>query len=554
MQEFAGGLRGRSPGAGNDGGQWAPQLLSTWDNGRAPRGGRRHDKHQSARRTPDGERHRDRGGPGPSRGHPGSRGASRPGADVAASHRGGGSGRSLRAGRRAGPADPWPGRPRDRFLGQGRQAHGVGAAHLRARCRPAGLRRPARRGRGAGLRPQSGRGHPAQRGRALPGRAGHGDRPHPRPPGGGRGPALLALPPVQRALVESAAQGRFPYSGPQRPENAGVLAGMLDELVPFGGPESAQLRGLAALDALALADEGERARLRELTAGSEAAAVHRHAIEAAARLTLLTALPPTRDLHADVLDPLEGGPSAGPEAAYHGTYATPVLGTDTQRRMVGPPAMAGGPQTGRAGAATPAPAAPRSDPRATSAHPGTAPAPVFSFRPSDEAGRTRRQRRRQARAARPARGAPWLARSVAALALVAVLVLAWVVIDTRAELASSREAAATWSALSTDPEAQLVRGLSDNGTWRAVLTDDGLALRAEGVDGYDGEVLQLWGESDGAVSDLGVLELSADGLITHSSSETAERLLVTRENAPQNRSGTPSARVVANLDPGLPGG
>src|SRR5699024_5431054 len=165
--------------------------------------------------------------------------------------------------------------------------------------------------------------------------------------------ALLALPPVQRALVESAAQGRF------------------------GGPESAQLRGLAALDALALADEGERARLRELTAGSEAAAVHRHAIEAAARLTLLTALPPTRDLHADVLDPLEGGPSAGPEAAYHGTYATPVLGTDTQRRMVGPPAMAGGPQTGRAGAATPAPAAPRSDPRATSAHPGTAPAPVF---------------------------------------------------------------------------------------------------------------------------------------------------------------------------------
>ena len=97
--------------------------------------------------------------------------------------------------------------------------------------------------------------------------------------------ALLALPPVQRALVESAAQGRFPYSGPQRPENAGVLAGMLDELVPFGGPESAQLRGLAALDALALADEGERARLRELTAGSEAAAVHRHAIEAAARLT-----------------------------------------------------------------------------------------------------------------------------------------------------------------------------------------------------------------------------------------------------------------------------
>src|SRR5690625_7555358 len=89
--------------------------------------------------------------------------------------------------------------------------------------------------------------------------------------------------------------------------------------------------------------------------------MRRHAIEVAARLHLLTALPPTRDLHADVLDPMEGGPSAGPEAAYNGTYATPVLGTDTQRRMVGLPAMAGGPQTGRAGAATPAPAAPRSE-------------------------------------------------------------------------------------------------------------------------------------------------------------------------------------------------
>jgi len=375
--------------------------------------------------------------------------------------------------------------------------------------------------------------------------------------------ALLALSPVERALVESAAQGRFPYSGPQRPEPAAVLAGMLDELVPFGGPESPQLRGLAALDALALAEEGERARLRELTAGSEAAAVHRRAIEAAARLTLLTALPPSRDLHTEVLDALDStpqarsrgparpapaarppagsGPPAGSEAAYHGTYATPVLGTDTQRRMVGPPAMTGGAQAGPAAAAATAPAAPSDAPRAASARPGAARGPAFSFRPSDEAGRARRQRRRPARA-------------VAGLALVAVLVLAWVVIDTRAQLASSREAAATWSALSTDPEARLVRGLSDNGTWQAVITDDGLALRAEGVAGYDGEVLQLWGETDGAASDLGVLEVSADGLITHSSSETAQRLLVTRENAPRNSSGTPSTRVVANLDPGLPGG
>ena len=239
--------------------------------------------------------------------------------------------------------------------------------------------------------------------------------------------ALLALPPVQRALVESAAQGRFPYSGPQRPEPAAVLAGMLDELVPFGGPESPQLRGLAALDALALAEEGERARLRELTAGSEAAAVHRHAIEAAARLTLLTALPPSRDLHTEVLDALDSipparsrgparpasaaRPPAGPEAAYHGTYATPVLGTDTQRRVVGPPAMTGGPQAGPAAAAATAPAEPSDAPRAASARPGATRAPAFSFRPSDEAGRTRRQRRRPLRAARPGRGAPWPARA-----------------------------------------------------------------------------------------------------------------------------------------------
>lgn len=390
--------------------------------------------------------------------------------------------------------------------------------------------------------------------------------------------ALLALPATARALVESAAQGRFPYSGAQRPEAAAVLARVLDQLVPFGGPESSQLRGLAALDALALADTGERAQLREITGSSEAARVHRHAIEAAARLTLLTALPPSRDLHADVLDappstssrsaPSTGpegafdpvpepppartdSPSAGPEATYQGTYATPVLGTDAQRRMVGPPAMAGGLHAGDAAAS---PAAPSDAPRAPSADPESPSAPAFSFRPSGTADRARRKRRRRSRANRSARGIPWFSRSLAALALISTLVLAWVVVDTRADLASSREAAETWATLSTDPDAQLVRGLSDNGSWQAVITDDGLALRAQGVAGYDDEVLQLWGESDGVASDLGVLELSADGLISYASSETAERLLVTRENAPQNLSGTPSTRVVANLDPGSPGG
>ena len=408
--------------------------------------------------------------------------------------------------------------------------------------------------------------------------------------------ALLSLPPSQRALVESAAQGRFPYVGAQRPEAAQVLARVLDQLVPFGGPESPQLRSLAALDALALADGEERQHLRDLTGGTDAAAVHRHAIEAAARLALLTAVPPSRTLHEAVLDGLEfasspqpaareGGPSeqrrpaaslseaspseaspspagpvtagtagtagTAPEAAYHGTYSTPVLGTDSQQRMVGPPAMAGGLH---AATDAGAPATPSGASRVSRAQP--APAPAFAFRPTDEADRSRRERRRAAKQARGPgqRGASWFSRSLAALAVIAALAATWVVVDTRAELSSTREAASTWARLSVDPEAEMVAGVSDNGSWQAVIAADGIALRGQDVAAYDGEVLQLWGETDGERTDLGVLEVSAGGLVTHASAETADRLVVTRENAPQNLSGTPSTRVVASLDPELSGG
>lgn len=392
--------------------------------------------------------------------------------------------------------------------------------------------------------------------------------------------ALLSLPPAQRALVESAAQGRFPYVGAQRLDGAQVLAHVLDQLVPFGGPESGQLRGLAALDALALADGQERQHLRDLTGSAEAAAVHRHAIEAAARLTLLTAAPSSRSLHQAVLDGLQPGASPSPsspssadapsETAYRGTYSTPVLGTDSQQRMVGPPALAGGLHAntdaelpaapGAAGpsvAPSDAPLASRAqrDAPLASRAPRSA-APAFAFRAGDEADRSRRERRRAAKQARGPRqrGAPWFSRSLAGLAVIAALAASWVVVDTRAELSSTREAAATWARLSVAPEAQLVAGRSDNGSWQAVLTADGIGLRAQDVTSYDREVLQLWGETDGEPTDLGVLEVSAEGLVTHSSAETADRLVVTREHAPQNLSGTPSTRVVASLDPELTGG
>lgn len=413
--------------------------------------------------------------------------------------------------------------------------------------------------------------------------------------------ALLDLPPIERALVESAAQGRFLYTGAHRAQEAAVLARLLDELVPFGDsgtPEGTaqEVRALAALDALALADDAERDRLRVLTANSEGAGVHRHAIEAAGRLALLTAVPPSRDLRVAVLEgfgsapvqvrptqrppqprqagPGPGGPApvdtatqaphaAAPETAYHGTYATPVLGTDSQRRLVGPPAVAGMVQADASGPggqplSVPAP------PPSAAGHPGaTDPVPAFAFSRHDEAGLSRRRRkqlRAQQRAAATGTRSPWVARALGALAvlsLLGALVAGGLCLDARGDLADSRSFAATWSEMSVQEDARLVPGLSDNGTWRAVLTADRTALWAEGVAAYedDGqdEVLQLWGERDGAPVDLGVLELSGEGAVEVVVDEGVNRVWVTREYAPQNRSGTPSQRIVANLDPDLSG-
>lgn len=420
--------------------------------------------------------------------------------------------------------------------------------------------------------------------------------------------ALLDLPPIERALVESAAQGRFPYTGERRVQAATVLARLLDELVPLGdsgAPEGTaqETRALAALDALALAEDGERERLRTLTAGSEGAGVHRHAIEAAARLALLTAVPPSRDLREAVLEgfgsapapvrpahqaspapshqgprpaavqagtaPTDAGlpgrgPSApGPEAAYRGTYATPVLGTDTQRRLVGPPAVAGMVQAGASGPAArplPVPAPPPS----AAGHPGaTEPVPAFAFTRHDDANLSRRRRkqlRAQQRAAAQGARSPWPARVLGALAvlsLLGALAAGGLWLDARGDLADSRAFAATWSEMSVAEDARPVPGLSDNGTWRAVLTDDRTALWAADVapyeeDGQD-EVLQLWGERDGLPVDLGVLEPTRDGTVHVVVDEGVDRVWVTREHAPQNRSGTPSERIVANLDPDLSG-
>ena len=397
---------------------------------------------------------------------------------------------------------------------------------------------------------------------------------------------LLELPPPQRALAESAAQGRFAYTGAARERAALSLAEVLDALVPFGGPRDPETRGLSALDALALAEAGERLRLRELTRAPECADIHRHAIEAAARLTLLTAVPPSRDLLPAVLDgaTAPGAPPAGrapagraptdrsahpappaertarestgsglapsaSEPAYSGTYATPVLGTETQRRMVGPPAMAGGlhssasePSAGSA--PTPnAEAAPPPGPQDAAA------GPAFAFRPADEKGRSRRRRRAQRRARAGDRGAPWVSRSLAALALIAALVLGALLLDAHRQLEASEAFSTTWTERSMTPGAQLVPGISDNGTWHAVLAEDGIALHAEGVTGEDGEVLELWSETDGVPRSLGVLDLARDGTIEFVSARTGDRLVVTREMAPGSGSGSPSSKVVANLDP-----
>lgn len=373
---------------------------------------------------------------------------------------------------------------------------------------------------------------------------------------------LLELPPAQRALVESAAQGRFPLEGEARRRAAVTLSEVLDALVPFGGPPDPETRGLSALDALALADAGERLRLRELTGVPETAGIHRRAIEAAARLALLTAVPPSRDLRAAVLEGFGAAaaapaPSASPglapteaEPAYGGSYATPVLGTDTQRRVVGPPPLAGG--LHGSGTAPSAGSAPTPD--SASAPPqgshGSAPAPAFVFRSTDEKERSRRRRRREKRRARAgARRVPWLSRSLAAAALVAALVLGALLLDSHRQLQDSEAFTAVWAERAVSPGAELVPGISDNGTWQAVLAEDGVALRAEGVVGWDGEVLELWGESDGTQRSYGVLELGADGTVEFTSTMTDQRLFVTREMPPGSESGSPSSRVVANLDP-----
>lgn len=364
---------------------------------------------------------------------------------------------------------------------------------------------------------------------------------------------LLVLPLPQRALVESAAQGRFAATGAERPGAATALAQVLDALVPLGGPEDPELRALAALDALALADPSEQARLKEIARGPETAGVHRHAIEAAARLTLLTAVPPSRDLHVAVLEGFapEPVPAPAPEAAYSGDYATPVLGTVSQRRMVGPPA-----RPGAAPAAAPGVSAPSAPTPVPSGGEQSVPdaAPSFAFRPGDEAERDRRARRRRRQQARAGtRRTPWISRTLAALLAVAALVLGGLLVTTRGDLAEAEEFTDTWAMLSLSPEAQLVPGLSDNGTWQAVIAEDGVALRAEGVAGWDGEVLELWGETDGVARSLGVLDLSRDGKIAFTADGTADRLLVTREIAPGSGSGSPSPRVVATLDPGISG-
>lgn len=367
---------------------------------------------------------------------------------------------------------------------------------------------------------------------------------------------LLELPAMQRVLVESAAQGRFAYTGTARQQAAVTLAGVLDALVPFGGPRDAETRGLSALDALALADAQERLRLRELTSSAETAGMHRHAIEAAARLALLTAVPPSRDLRTAVLEgfrpaapPVQKSDPSALEPAYNGSYSTPVLGTDTQRRMVGPPAVAGGlhsrapePSAGSA----PTPNAETASPHGAQHAAG----PAFAFRSADEKERSRRSRRRQTQRSRAGkRPVPWVSRSLAAVSLIGALVLGALLIDAHRQLEASETFSDTWADHTMTPGAQLVPGVSDNGTWQAVITDEGIVLRGEGVAGWKDEVLELWGETDGVQRSLGVLDLSGDGTIEFTSTQTAERVLVTRERAPRSESGSPSSKVVASLDP-----
>lgn len=345
--------------------------------------------------------------------------------------------------------------------------------------------------------------------------------------------ALLSLPPAQRAVVEAAAQGRFPYTGERRATWAALLARVLDRLVTLGGPEHTELRALAALDALGLAEENEKEQLRSLTATAESAAVHRHAIEAAARLTLLTTAAPSRDLTGEILQNM---PLA--EARYRGTYETPVLGTDAQRRIVGPPALAGGAPTGHSPAAPPV-----SQPPVGAS--GQTATPAFAF----DAGRPTRRARDDRSRSRPARG-PWPLRAAAAVCLLAALIASGLAIDARRTLSRELDVVSSAIELSVGTDAELVPGISDNGTWVAILGPDAVVVGAEGVTPYgNGEVLQLWAETEDGFTDLGVLDPDREGRVRHHASTGAKRLLVTREMAPRNQSGTPSPRVVASLIP-----
>ena len=367
---------------------------------------------------------------------------------------------------------------------------------------------------------------------------------------------LLQLPPAERALVEAAAQGRFGFTALAREQAAVVLSRVLDQLVPFGGPEEIETRALASLDALALADADERARLRELTGAPETASIHRRAIEAAARLAVLTAVPPSRDLRIAVLEGFSPPEPAEPaEPQYRGDFATPVLGTSQQRRMVGPPARAGADRVGGEatgfGAAGPVPSVPSSPPAAADASRGEpSAAPAFAVDPAQEKRLGRRRRRRERRRGRREdRGVPWFSWGTAVVAVLAAAVLGVLLWDAQRELAASEQFAATWSERTVSDGAQPVTGAGSLGSWRAVLGPEGVVLRAEGVDGWEGEVLELWAVQGGEPRSLGVLTPAGDGTVEFTSSEPADSLLVTREMAPGNESGTPSTRVVTVLEP-----
>lgn len=128
------------------------------------------------------------------------------------------------------------------------------------------------------------------------------------------------------------------------------------------------------------------------------------------------------------------------------------------------------------------------------------------------------------------------------LALAVGLALTW----NRADRAEAE--AAAWRSVATAPGARPVDGVSDNGTWAAVLSPVGTALHATGVTQDEDTVLQLWGMRGEETIDLGVLEVQQGGAISHQSRTPVDSLLVTREWKPGNVTGTPSTMVVARLD------